>query len=373
MSLCIVKSDSSSFSDASAKPVERVGFGATNKPEERLSVIAEAIQSNSQLTPIVVQFEESTCLPREVLLETHDEEYVDFIFGAHADLVLSKDPNWIDAAGALVPNHVPDDKPRAYVPLYKQVGWYVRDCMSPILCNTAVSASVSAHAAYVAAERALEIVETTGQKRFVAAYALVDSPGHHAKRAQANGYCYFNNAVIAARRLQQGGKKRVAILDVDFHAGNGTSNMVQSEYIQDIFAVSLHADPAKDYPSYEGYEEENVDQLVRNIILPVGATWNDYKTKLDLALHLIEEYNPDALVIAFGGDTYKDDPDASPIARMALELQDYVSMGNMIASRLMLSWKLPTVITQEGGYCIEAMGTIASNFLIGLTLPVNKN
>lgn len=366
MSLCVVKSNSSSFLEANTKPIERVGFGSTNKPEERLAIIAEAIKSNAQLAPLVVEFETCDLLPRNVLLQTHDEAYVDFLFGAHNDLVLSRDPNWMDTSGALVPNHVPDKKPPAKVPLYKHVGWYVRDCMSPIYGNTAASASVSAHVAYEAAKHALEIDETTGQKRYLAAYALVDSPGHHAKRAQANGYCFFNNAIIAAKRLQKGGKKRVAILDVDFHAGNGTSNMVLNRNVQNIFAVSLHADPAVDYPSYEGYKEENQDQLVHNEILPVGATWDDYKIQLSEAIHLIQEYCPDALVIAFGGDTYKNDPDASPIARMALELSDYRHMGQLIASRLILHSKLATVITQEGGYCIQAMGDIACNFLLGL-------
>ena len=355
--LCVVKRA------CAAAVKNRVGFGSTNKPEERYNLIDSAIKKSIP-SCFVDTFTVSTDIVTDAILSTiHSKRYIDFLKLAHPSLVRFKDAAWTAEDGALVPNHVTRIIPPEFVSMHRQSGYFCGDTMTPIYEDTFSSALVSAKQASMAAFYACYRLGKSTTSYYRAAYAMVDSPGHHAKYDQANGYCFFNNAVIAAEQMKAclGEGSRVAILDLDFHAGNGTAEIVSNSKLgfTNLMAVSIHTNPAYDYPSFEGFESENTDKVL-NIVLPAGADYYAYEIALQRALHAIVNFKADGLVIAFGGDTFKDDPDA--IAKFSLELDDYQKMSASIVEAL---GPIPIVITQEGGYNMDHIGTIVTNFLSG--------
>ncbi|PJF22338.1 MAG: histone deacetylase family protein [Phototrophicales bacterium] len=183
------------------------------------------------------------------------------------------------------------------------------------------------------------------------AYALCRPPGHHAGRRFAGGYCYVCNAALAAYVLKQ---SRVAILDIDYHHGNGTQDIVQDD--PDIMFVSIHADPAVDYPHYAGYAHENNDHII-NLPLPHGTDETAYLRALDTALDHIRRFEPAHLVVSLGFDTYKGDP----MGKFLLDIPFYRIIGQRIAAL-----NLPTLYVQEGGYAVDQLGNIAVSFFNGV-------
>jgi acetoin utilization deacetylase AcuC-like enzyme len=175
------------------------------------------------------------------------------------------------------------------------------------------------------------------------------------------GYCYFNNAAIVAEWLRrEGGARRVAILDIDYHHGNGTQQIFWER--ADVLYLSLHADPARAYPYFSGYASEggagDGAGLTRNWPLAAGSGLDEYAVALAEALGMIVAFAPDApLVISAGFDTFERDP----IGDLALRTQDYREIGRMIAGLGM-----PTITLQEGGYAIDALGANAVALLTGL-------
>jgi acetoin utilization deacetylase AcuC-like enzyme len=193
------------------------------------------------------------------------------------------------------------------------------------------------------------------------AYGLCRPPGHHAARAMLGGYCFFNNAAIVAEWLRRdGGFARVAILDVDYHHGNGTQQLFWER--GDVLYVSLHADPARAYPYYSGFAAERGagegEGATRNFPLAAGTGLDGYATALDEALRLVEAFEPDApLVVSLGFDTFERDP----IGDLALRTPDYAELARMIGR-----YGRPVVALQEGGYAVDAIGANAVFFLGGL-------
>lgn len=183
------------------------------------------------------------------------------------------------------------------------------------------------------------------------AYAMCRPPGHHAGRRFAGGYCYVNNAALAAYVLK---KDRVAILDIDYHHGNGTQDIVEAD--PDVMLVSIHADPAVDYPYYAGYATEGNSSTI-NLPLPHGTDEVAYLRALDTALDHIRQFDPQHLVISLGFDTYKGDP----MGKFLLDVPFYRTMGKRIASL-----GLPTLYVQEGGYAIDSLGDMAVSFFNGV-------
>src|SRR5207249_4149140 len=200
----------------------------------------------------------------------------------------------------------------------------------------------------------------TGGERL--AYGLCRPPGHHAARGMLGGYCYFNNAAIVAEWLRrQGGARKVAILDIDYHHGNGTQQIFWER--GDVLYVSLHADPARAFPYFSGHADETGAGAGkgrnRNFPLPAGTRITPYAAALEDACAIIAEFDPDApLVVSLGFDTYERDP----IADLGLRTDDYARVGSMIAAL-----GRPTVLLQEGGYAIDAIGANAVSFLSGFS------
>jgi acetoin utilization deacetylase AcuC-like enzyme len=190
-------------------------------------------------------------------------------------------------------------------------------------------------------------------------FSLCRPPGHHAGRDYYGGYCFLNSAAIAAQAWIDRTGSKCAILDVDYHHGNGTQDIFYER--DDVFFASLHADPALAYPFFSGYAEESGSGhglgANLNLPLPLGTRWETFSAALACALETVQRCAPGALIVSLGVDTYKDDP----ISGFSLETTDFFRMARTIRSA-----GLPTLVLLEGGY---NLGKIAENvmaFLQGL-------
>lgn len=189
-------------------------------------------------------------------------------------------------------------------------------------------------------------------------FALCRPPGHHAEYARMGGFCYFNNAVIAAHNFSDQG--RVAMLDIDYHHGNGSQNLTYKR--ADILYASLHADPAFAYPGFSGYRDEvgegagegcNANFPLR-AYLPIG----EYLSFLEQACEVIAAFAPDVLIVSIGFDTHKEDP----IANFGLESCDFGRIAEQIDAI-----GLPTLHVLEGGYALDYLGESAMSYVQGLS------
>lgn len=233
---------------------------------------------------------------------------------------------------------------------WAQIGYYAFDIEAPFLEGTWEAAYWSAQCALSAADALL-----AGER---AAYALCRPPGHHALADQTGGFCYLNNAAIAARYLQQGQPARVAILDVDYHHGNGTQEIFYSD--PSILFVSLHADPDVEYPFFWGGAEERGEGAGAgfnlNLPLPQGTGDREYLAALERGLASVREYAPQYLVISLGLDIAQGDP--ASLAGFAVTTAGFHAIGEQIAALA-----VPTLIVQEGGYRLDTLGENAVAFL----------
>lgn len=196
-----------------------------------------------------------------------------------------------------------------------------------------------------------------------AAFALCRPPGHHAAPDLMGGYCYINNAAIAAEAFRRKGRKKVAILDIDYHHGNGTQAIFYDR--DDVLFVSIHGDPDHDYPHYLGFADETGDGkgigFNLNLPLPQNITdWSLYHPALLTALARIREYQPEALIISLGMDTYEFDP----ISFFKLNLSNYHDIGKLIGTL-----QLSTLFVFEGGYAVDALGDNTVAVLDGFLTP----
>jgi acetoin utilization deacetylase AcuC-like enzyme len=253
------------------------------------------------------------------------------------------------ATAAFVAGHQVDGRPASRV---DRLGRYCFDTATPIVEGTYAAARAAVDVALTAAQRVLDGAPL--------AYGLCRPPGHHAGTRLFGGYCYFNNAAIVAQWLIEAGAERVAILDVDYHHGNGSQQIFWER--DDVLYVSLHGDPSGAYPYFSGYAAERGAGAGtgrnRNFPLAPGTDLIGYAAALTEALSVITDFGPDApIVLSLGFDTFERDP----ISNLALRTADYERLGAMIggASR-------PVIALQEGGYAIDAIGANAVSFLAGL-------
>ena len=181
------------------------------------------------------------------------------------------------------------------------------------------------------------------------AFALCRPPGHHAGRSVYGGYCYLNNAALAAQALRDAGCARVAIVDIDYHHGNGTQDIFWTR--GDVYFASIHGSPETEYPYFLGYDDETGEGdgagCTRNLPLPRGTTWDAYAAALDDAMDGVRRFGPDALVVSLGVDAFEDDP----ISSFRLGTTHFEAIGQRLAAP-----RWPTVLVQEGGYAVEAIG-----------------
>lgn len=191
-----------------------------------------------------------------------------------------------------------------------------------------------------------------------AAFALCRPPGHHAHAGTMGGYCYVNNAAVAVQALRDGGAGRVAVLDVDYHHGNGTQSIFYDR--ADVLVCSLHGDPREEYPYFLGYADETGIGaglgFNANFPLPWGTGFPEWAAALEAACRRVEAFAPDMVLVSLGVDTFMDDP----ISQFRLDSPDYLAIGSRIA-RL----GMPTLFVMEGGYAVEAIGLNTANALQG--------
>ena len=189
-------------------------------------------------------------------------------------------------------------------------------------------------------------------------FALCRPPGHHASKDQYGGYCFFNNIAIAAERLIEKGANKIFILDIDFHHGNGTQAIFYNR--SDVFFASIHGDPKEAFPHFLGYTDEQGTGRGEgyNINYPMeyGTPYIEWTKALDDAIQKIKSFQPDALLISLGVDTYEKDP----ISFFKLKSDDFFDIGKKIAS-----CDLPTLFVMEGGYAIKEIGVNTVNVLKG--------
>jgi acetoin utilization deacetylase AcuC-like enzyme len=231
-----------------------------------------------------------------------------------------------------------------------RLGRFSFDAVTPIAEGTWEAAYWSAQTVLSATRAVIE-----GER---SAFALCRPPGHHAGADYLGGYCYLNNAAIAAEAAVRSGVGAVAVLDVDYHHGNGTQDIFYSR--GDVGFVSIHADPATDYPFFWGHADEcgsgQGKGATRNITLQRGADITTYRAAIEDALATIAGWNARFLIVSFGADTY----DGDPICHFKLGSDCYRDLGARIAAA-----GLPTVIVMEGGYAVDALGTNVAEFIGG--------
>jgi acetoin utilization deacetylase AcuC-like enzyme len=242
------------------------------------------------------------------------------------------------------------DALRASAAIAGRAGWYGLDSSTPFVAGTYNAARASVDVALTTAD--LVIAGET------AAYGLCRPPGHHAARALYAGYCFFNNAAIAAEAIVRSTGERVGILDVDFHHGNGTQQIFWRR--GDVRYVSLHGDPDRQYPYYLGRagetgEGEGTGENV-NLPLPAGTDDEAYLAVLDRALEALLAVPGSVIVVSLGFDTFALDP----LGDFSLTTEGYHEAGRRVAAtgrRL--------VILQEGGYHRPSLGDNARAWLRG--------
>ena len=277
---------------------------------------------------------------RAPLERVHTPAYLDFLEGAWAEWLASGGDAQADAFAAVWPVRTlrHDVVPRDFV---ARLGLYSMDAGTPLTAGSWSAANGGAQAALTALD-ALRAGER-------AAYVLTRPPGHHAGADFFGGYCFINNAAVAAQAALDAGASRVAILDVDYHHGNGTQAIFYAR--RDVFFASLHGDPMTEYPFYLGHADERGagDGLGfnANYPLPAGASNEAWFAALDEALARLRAHDPDLLIVSLGVDTYAGDP----ISHFRLDRPEYARLGLELAAV-----GRPTLFVQEGGYATAEIG-----------------
>ena len=275
------------------------------------------------------------------LLRVHSADYLDFLQDAHAE--------WCTAGrdGDAFPYAFPvvGRRPLGLSRIDARLGQHSFDTATPIGPGTWTASYWSAQTALAGMDALL------GGERH--AFALTRPPGHHAGRDYCGGYSYLNSAAVAAAAAIDAGRGRVAILDVDYHHGNGTQDIFTGR--GDIVFASIHADPATDYPYFWGHADESGGNVL-NLPLPRGTAWRDYEPALQHALDWIGGFAPELVIVSYGADTFAGDP----ISFFELQSADYRPMARRIAAL-----GVPTLIVMEGGYALDALGANVAAFLEG--------
>ena len=286
-------------------------------------------------------------LDRTLVGRVHDAAYVDFLESAW-DRWNAEESAGPAAMGMCWPGRrFGEVRPTS---LDGQLGYYSFAADCSIVAGTWTAAASSAAIAQTAAAR------VAGGSSL--AFALCRPPGHHAMTDQFGGYCYLNNAAIAAQRLLDGGAGRVGIVDIDYHHGNGTQDIFYGR--SDVAFASIHADPVQEFPYFLGHVSEtgaaDGEGFNRNEPLPWGTGVDEWLAALDRCLAWLAGHGIDAMVVSVGVDTFVDDP----ISRFTLDTGDYRAVGARLAAV-----NLPAVLVMEGGYATDALGVNVATVLDG--------
>ena len=288
---------------------------------------------------------------RPALEGVHSARYLDFLAGAWDEWVALDPANaQLDALPSVWPERGMrhDVLPQNFA---ARLGLFSFDAGTPLTAGTWAAACAGAACAVTAAL----FVADTGAR---CAFALTRPPGHHAGVDFFGGYSFLNNAAIAAQTLRDKGFARVAVLDVDYHHGNGTQSIFYER--ADVLTVSVHGDPMTEYPFFLGHADERGAGAGAgfnlNLPLPRGTGFARWREALHTGLAAVRDFDAQALVVPLGLDTFAGDP----ISGFQLQSADYLALGRDLASA-----GLPTVFVFEGGYAVAEVGVNAVNVLEG--------
>ena len=287
------------------------------------------------------------CEPKDFGLEpiyaVHERDYVDFLASCWAEWL---DSEAQDKSVLLPATFALRRNPQKPTGLLGRAGYHLMDLSACIVEGTYAAALASANCALSAAAAI-----ASGEH---AAFALCRPPGHHAGKDYAGGYCFINNASVAANWLTSEGK--VALLDIDYHCGNGTQDIFYDR--SDVLTISIHADPNFEYPHFWGFADETGTGaglgFHKNFPLEKGTDNESYLSALEAALDLIRGFKPKYLVVSAGMDIYADDP----LGTIKVSTEGIGKIGKRIESL-----ELPTLVLMEGGYANEVLGTNVVRFL----------
>ncbi|MEZ4741865.1 MAG: histone deacetylase family protein [Bdellovibrionota bacterium] len=322
------------------KPLFEWAFG--NKiPHPETTHRAENILSAVKADPSRFDIKEPTKFPLQAIGAVHNKHMVE-VFRAAQSLPLDQ---------TFYPSVFPYHRDRSNLDPKNihHAGAFCFDSGTPLNATTYGAAAWSAACA-------MEAGKEVASGRSQVSYALCRPPGHHASKDLFGGYCYFNNAAIVAYQLRKSAKK-IAILDIDFHHGNGTQVLFYDDPL--VLVINLHGNPERFYPYFTGYSSEKGAGAGKgfniNLPLPDGCDGKHYCQVVESdVIPKLKKYNPDALVISAGFDTYVGDP----IGSFSLVTEDYHRIGSMICK---LGY--PTIIVQEGGYEATSLGKNVATFL----------
>jgi len=280
------------------------------------------------------------------ILRVHDKQFVSFLQTAWE--------KWQAAGykGEAIPTCWPARRMAQTCPdfIEGQLGYYALAAETSLSDGTWEAAYASAQVAVTGADRIHQ-----GAR---AAFSLCRPPGHHAAIDMYGGYCFLNNAAIAAQYLRDKGALRVAILDVDFHHGNGTQDIFYDR--NDVLFISLHGDPMDTFPHFLGHANETGtgagEGFNLNFPMPPNTPYDTWRSAMSEAMERIRAFEAEALVISLGVDTFENDP----ISFFKLKSDDFLTVGRDIAAA-----GLPTLFVMEGGYDVDEIGVNAVNVLQG--------
>lgn len=326
-------------------PAYEVNVGRIRRPVhecvERGELLRDALSAAGH--PLIAPVEHGA----EPILAAHEPALVEFLEQAWQRWRTARGPQVL-IPDTFAPPGLARARTRPFTGGLGRPGWFCFDTATPLVEGSYAAARAAVDVALTAADL------LAGGAR--ASYALCRPPGHHAGPGYYGGFCLFNNAAVAARTLQRQG--RVAIVDVDFHHGNGT----QEIFWQDgsVLYVSLHGDPVSQYPYFTGAADETGAGAGRgatqNLPLPDGTGEEAYLAALEVACETVARFGPETLVVSLGFDTFERDP----LGTFVLVTSSYGRVGERLAELA-----LPTLLVQEGGYALDALGANAVTLLSG--------
>ena len=411
MNLKVITSELPQETTTSSQPSGNDIFDQYNKPRFRRTLILSSLSTEySQLVSFLKPHPPSNNNEGSVDLldlyrRVHDVGMIQFLLeawskwddmGEQGRYKECCHPQWnrdgddcIKGIPPMVPCHVAfrrDGIERPSQNVMGAMGYYCTDMMTPIVGTLVEELKRDAEVVCMAVECALQEDRVNS-----VSYAVTIHPGHHANRDNFGGYCYLNNAALCARLMQERletadindinddnehnkeeppkkkRKCRIAILDIDYHCGNGTASIFYQD--PNIFFVSIHCDPSVEYPFNSGYEDQTGsgegEGTTMHIPLAPGATWEgSYKAAVEKAMNAIVDFDVAGLVISMGLDTYEGDSVAVNRGGFQLSGKDYYEMG-LCMGRFMAGRNISTIFIQEGGYKMDVVGKAAADVVGG--------
>ena len=321
------------------RPLSYLTRGKMRPPQELPERTPELLKGLENVGMQVAEPEDHGMTP---ISAVHDLGYLRFLESAHR--------RWPEDWGEEVMSNIFVRSPNHMQGILAECARYQADGSCPIGEGTWEAAYWSAQSALSGADELLN-----GEQR---AYAMSRPPGHHARRDAAGGFCYLNNAAIAAEALRSR-FGRVAVLDPDMHHGQGIQEIFYER--NDVLYISIHGDTTNFYPVVSGHETERGEGAGYgyniNLPMPHGSPESTFFDRLEEARNAIRLFDADALVVSLGFDVYQEDPQA----KVAVSQSGFESMGGLISEL-----GLPTLVVQEGGYHLESLADNATAFFTGL-------